>query len=398
MKKLVSVLFALLLIGSLAFAQDAAKPSVNVGAWGRLMFVPASNVAGDLTDALDLLGKDSDPLAFTGPGWGAGGMNVGFAVSASSDHVGSAVDLDVGGGSGLSFGDQSKAWIKINDMAKLQFGMIQGDVLRGKIGDSGFLGAISDLSIVADDTTTKTVDETVKAPYVVKATGEDTIFQRFYPKGGILLDLTPAEGVYIGAALDAGATGSVKTENMMKSVQIGAGYVIPNIGHIRAQYIGNIDEKANLAGVMVDQPKYFNAAFAYTAIEGLLVDAGLKYQFVSDVGKSDAAVSATYKKDALSAVVRAAVFFGSAKDAGGNDKLGYKASADVGYVVADPLAIGGEVAYQKDDDPMGITVAPYVKLAYANGFLKTGFAYSMFKDTDPDYSAWVIPVMMQYNF
>jgi len=378
MKKLVSVLFALLLVGSFAFAE------VNVGAWGRLLIVPAASA------------DDSDSVAFAGPNWGtAGGNNVGFAVSASNDHVGFAIDLDVNGGQSMDFGDQAKAWIKVNEMFTVQMGMIQGDVLRGKIDDSGFLNAISGLVVGEDEE-----GDDISLAMVQSTHGKDSYFKRFYPAQGLLIDITPAEGVYLGAALDtAGITvedpesadmALPLSENMFKKIQIGAGYVIADLGHLRAQYIGNVDDAA----------KYMNVAFAYTAMEGVLVDAGLKYQMEDKAGKSTVAVGATYGADALSAVLRTMVGFG---ENGEDDELMIQLSADVGYVVADPLALGAEVSYKKEGDPVGLTVAPYAKLGYAGGFLKAAFAFSSFTDytaggVTGDYTAWSIPIMVQYGF
>lgn len=367
MKKLVSVLFALLLVGSFAFAE------VNVGAWGRLLVAPAASLDG------------SDNFAFAGPNWG-GRQNVGFAVGASNDHVGFALDVDYNGGN-IGFGDQAKSWIKVNDMFTVQMGMIQGDVLRGKIGDSGFLGAITGVTVIEDDPLTTDVDESVSAPMVQGTTGKDDIFARFYPKAGMLFDITPAEGIYLGAAIDTSRDSEgVLTEDMIKKIQIGGGYVIADLGHLRAQYIGNVDDAA----------KYLNVAFAYTAMEGVLVDAGLKYQMEDKAGKSTVAVSATYGADALSAVLRTMVGFG---EAGENDELLLQVSADLGYVVADPLALGAEVSYKKEGDPTGLTVAPYAKLGYAGGFLKAAFAFSSFTETaGNDYTAWSIPILVEYGF
>jgi hypothetical protein len=366
MKKLVSVLFALLLVGSFAFAE------VNVGAWGRLLVAPAASLDG------------GDNFAFAGPDWG-GRQNVGFAVGASNDHVGFALDVDYNGGN-IGFGDQAKSWIKVNEMFTVQMGMIQGDVLRGKVDDSGFLNAIKGITLVEDDALTTDVDESVVAPMVQGTTGKDDIFKRFYPATGMLFDITPAEGIYIGAAIDTTQDAGILTEDMFKKIQIGAGYVIADVGHIRAQYIGNVDDAA----------KYLNVAFAYTAMEGVLVDAGLKYQTEDKAGKSTVAVSATYGADALSAVLRTMVGFG---ESGENDELLIQASADLGYVVADPLALGAEVSYKKEGDPTGLTVAPYAKLGYAGGFLKAAFAFSSFTETaGGDYTAWSIPIMVQYGF
>ncbi len=375
MKKLVSVLIALLLVGSFAFAE------VSVGNWNRILFAPMANV-----DADDL---DQDAFAFMGPDWGGRGR-VGLGFGGSGDNTGFALDIH-SNGTNLGVGDQAKGWIKINDKIKVQFGKIQQDTLRGKIGDSGFLGAIAGATVGE-------APATASVALAQGATGEDAIFQRFYPTAGMMLDLTPAEGVYIGAALDTNNGGPTLSEQMFNEIQIGAGYVLPELGHLRAQYIGGYDTDA------ADAPKYLNVAFAYTAMEGLLVDAGLKYQMTADVGKSTVAASAKYSADALSAVARFVLGFG---EADGNDDTLLQGSADVGYAVADPLNVGIEVSFKKEGDPTNVTVAPYAKLGYAGGFLKAGFAYSSFADatvtvagTDyvTDYTAWSLPIMMEFGF
>jgi len=355
MKKLVSVLFALLLVGSFAFAD------VAIGGWGRFIYSPAASVDGD------------DNFSFSGPSW-ADGSRVGFNVVGTSDNAGFKLNVD-SNGNAIVTGDNAKIWVKINDMFTIQGGKIQGDVLRGKIDDSGTLNALP--GTVAQG-----------------ATGKDAIFQRFYPKLGILLDITPAEGFYLGAALDTSTNywasdvmdqATELTEDTLKKIQVGAGYVIADIGHFRAQYVGNVDDAA----------KYINVAFAYTAMEGLLVDAGAKVQLESDTAQHTVAVSATYNKDALSALVRTQVGIG---DDGTDDTLSYSASTDIAYTVADPLAIGAEVTYSGRDGDYGMSIFPYGKMGYGNGYAKTGFVYSVFDNATADYSSWAIPITLEYWF
>jgi len=373
MKKLVSVLFALLLVGSFAFAD------VTVGAWGRFIFSPASSIDG------------SDNAAFSAPSW-ADGSRVGVTIAGTSDNAGFQVQY-FANGNVLKVGDNANTWVKFNDMVKLYGGKKQGDALRGKIDDSDTLNAMPSVDI------TPLVTTDANNMYVaVGATGKDDLFQRFYPKLGLLLEITPAEGVYLGASVDSNGsdlTNAVLTEDMLKKIQIGGGYVIPNVGHLRAQYIGNVD----------DAVKYFQVAFAYTAMEGVLVDAGLKYQTESKLGQSLATVAGTYNKDALSALARFQVGFG--EDASGDD-LSIKASADVGYTVAAPLAIGAEVAFAKRADPIGFSVAPYGKVSYGNGSFKAAFVYSSFTDYPyisdtgvlgvDSYTAWAIPLIITFSF
>jgi len=382
MKKLVSVLFALLLVGSFAFAQDEA--AVKVGSWSRFIFVPAASFDG------------GDNFATSGPSW-ANGSRIGVGFSGTSEKAGFNLDLHSNGNE-FAVGDQAKIWISPIPMLKIQGGKVQEDTLRGKFDDSNILNGMEGV--------------------FSGVPGKNAYFTRFYPKLGVVVSLTPAEGVFLGMSLDASSVDgpdavtvsidtdgdgtitaaeeydtaekekvAILTEDMLKKIQIGGGYVIPNMGHARVQYIGNVD----------DAPKFMEAAFAYTAMEGVLVDAGLKFNTEADTAQNVFSAAGSYSTDALSALVRAQVTFG---DDGTSDELGYSASVDLSYVVADPVAVGIEAAYAKRDDPTTITVLPYLQVGSGKGKLKTGFGYET-KTDDPllgDYSTWAIPVMIEVGF
>jgi len=382
MKKLVSVLFALLLVGSFAFAQDE-EPKAQVGSWSRFIFVPASSVDG------------GDNEAYTGPSW-ASGSRIGVGFSGTSEKAGFNLDLH-SNGNNFGVGDQAKIWVSPIAMLKIQGGKVQEDTLRGKFDDSDTLNASKTLTGVV---------------------GKDDYFKRFYPNLGVVVSLTPAEGVFIGMALDAAnsvpetlsvmtdddddaatpdvvetmLTGGTKTtyyglltEDMLKNIQIGAGYTIPNIGLARVQYIGGGD----------DSPKWIQAAFAYTAMEGVLVDAGIKFNTEADTAQNLVSVAGSYSKDALSALVRVQAGFG--EDAAG-DELMYKASTDLSYVVADPVSVGLEAAFQKRDDPQIITVLPYFKVASGKGSLKTGFGFESNTGGADDFTSWALPIVITVGF
>jgi len=360
MKKLVSVLFALLLVGSFAFAAD---PGISFGGWGRMIF--NATQGGDSFD---------DNTTSMGPSWASGGR-VKFSVAGNSDNAGFLTEIGTNGDGKAFVTDNAKIWIKINDMVKFQAGRIKQDVLRGKIGDDAFFG------------------------------NPDAVFQRFYPKAGLLVDLTPAEGVYLGAAIDAASGLKDKdgnpiyartTEDAFKTIQVGGGYKIANLGHIRAQYIGGLDDAA----------KYINAAFAYTAMEGLVVDAGVKFQTEADAAQHTVQVDTSYSKDALSAIVRVGASFGTgtaSATVGGTtvtatyDDLGISGSWDLSYVVAAPFAVGfeGSVANQGDDN-LDYSILPYAKAGYSNGYLKAGFKYD--SNDSGDSADWAIPIVLEYWF
>ncbi len=343
MKKLVSVLFALLLVGSFAFAAD---PGISFGGWGRMLFNATSG------------GADvDDNMTSMGPSWAAGGR-VKFSVAGNSDNVGFLTEVGSNGDGKIFVTDNAKIWVKFNEMFTVQAGRIKQDVLRGKVGDDAFYG------------------------------DPDAVFQRFYPNAGLLLDVTPAEGVYIGAAIDAkeGAAYERTTENAFKAIQLGAGYVIADLGHLRAQYIGNVDDAA----------KYINVAFAYTAMEGLLVDAGLKYQTEDKAGQSTVQIDSSYNKDALGLIVRLGASFGEDKD---GDDLGYSASWDLNYAVAAPLSVGFEGGMSmRGDDSLKLSVLPYGKAGYGNGYLKAGFQYISLGKAVGDTTLWSLPIVLEYWF
>jgi hypothetical protein len=370
MKKLVSVLFALLLVGSFAFAE------VAVGSWSRIIFVPAASSSQD----------GAENTAFTGPSW-AKGARVGLGFSASSDQAGMKLDVHANG-TVLEIGDQAKIWVQPVPMLKIQAGKVQEDTLRGKFDDSNILNGLAGFNGVP---------------------GKDTYFTRFYPKAGLVISSTPAEGVFVAAALDAGAwdktwnptvgeegfeytAQDTLTEDMIKTVQIGGGYTIPNIGLARAQYIGGLD----------NAPAWLEAAFAYTGMEGVLVDAGLKFNIgESKTAKNSVAVAGSYTKDALYALVRAYYGFGDdtlKTPVAGDDKAVMKFSTDVSYKVADPLSVGIEASFDKHDKPVIIDVLPYIQIASGAGKLKTGFLYESRNKEAGDYTAWAIPVMVEVGF
>jgi len=400
MKKLLIVLLALAIVGVFAVAEDAPA-SISIGGFGRAWYSP---VASD----------GSDSIVKVGPNWGGVGGNCAVGFNGNSENVGFSWNPRVSGGDKMvPAADQAKIWVKINPMFKVELGMIQGDTLRGKLGDYGD---------------------------VISMGGEDNIFQRFNPQKGILVDITPMDGVYIGFAMDYPAAsvepetaGKFLAEDAYKTMQIGAGYVIPNVGHFRAQYIGETapgsygasaavtaittameayllaPTAANLAalqaamlglmGKQVDMvaSAAVQVAFAYTAMEGLVVDAGFKFPFESD-NQMKAAVGASYKKDALSTYDRIDVTFGG-KDA---DRLTLGAAGQVAYALQAPLSVGVEVAYNgmsnvdADYDARTLDVFPFVQLGYSNGLLKVGFDYTAGLDNqDPSYS---IPIMAQYSF
>jgi hypothetical protein len=363
MKKLFVVLLALAVIGTIVFAEDA---KLSVGAWGRGWYTA---VGSD--------GKDQ--IVAAGPGWGGNGARVGVQFTGTSDNVGFTWNPGVNGDATTfnAICDQAKMWVTLNPMFKVEIGKIQGDALRGKLGDFGDI--------------------------VGNTGGEDDIFARFNTTTGMLLDITPVDGVYLGAALDVPAA-SIATSTIgkhllsdaYKSVQVGAGYTIANIGLARAQFIGKVGVNNDTGK---DEVGIFNAAFAYTGMAGLTVDAGFKYNLESKQQMS-AAAGAKYSADALGVFVRAGASFGGDSDL---YQLALNGGAQLSYTVADPLSVGIEASYKgkqalkTSPDPANyLDVFPFVKLGYSNGYLKVGFDARV--GLDGQDLMYQLPIQIEYWF
>jgi len=349
MKKLLIVLLALTIVGVFAVAEDAPA-SISIGGWGRMWF--------------NVIASDGvDQFVSAGPGWAGNGGRVGVGFNGNSANMGFNWNPGVSNSGMTAVCDQAKIWAQINPMIKVEVGQIQGDVLRGKLDDFGD---------------------------ILPTQGKDNIFARFYPNNGLLLNITPMDGVYIGASVDATAAGGALAEDAYKAIQIGFGYVIPNIGHLRAQYLGEggSKAKADSSGMQV--------AFAYTGMEGLLVDAGFTY-WMESIYQMTFAVGASYSKDALSTYDRVDVNF-----AGDDQVLNLSAQAQVFYALAAPLSVGVEVAFagmsnvDADLDMKTVDVYPIAKLGYSNGYLKVGFDAKIGLD-DQDM-AYAVPVQLEYWF
>jgi hypothetical protein len=244
-----------------------------------------------------------------GPYWmgpGVAPIRVNATISGSTEFAGIQIDLSYDGenASGDRFftdNDNVKLWIKPISMLKLTYGKMKEDDLRGKVGDFSLFAPFGYTS-----------------PWGVR--NQDTIFTRFEPANGFHMALTPIEGLYVGASVDL--TGAETAKDAFKTGQVGLGYAIANIGLARVQYIGTRGSpKKTFSGAEIDDwelqdpvdsgtvdadgnPIYWfmgyglkkavkavddtytvEAAFAFTGVEGITVDFGVKIPFDVDKGE-----------------------------------------------------------------------------------------------------------------
>jgi hypothetical protein len=242
--------FVALLI--LAITAGSAFAELSAGAWGRATFVPLRTFINGNNSDLNKTG------AGTEVGWGSL-PNFAVQFSLSGEQIGFTVNYD------FAASDRDGnlyTWWKPNDLFKLDVGYVRWDALRG----AGVLESFLNPRYTGSD-----------------ISGEDLIFHRFTTadwwvngKPGAILEITPIENLYIGAAIVTGDGGgsspylSTEIEDIYKNSQYAAGYNIDGIGLIRAGYFGDATDIG--IGKQVIQ-----GAFKLTAVEGLLVDIGVGY-------------------------------------------------------------------------------------------------------------------------
>jgi hypothetical protein len=278
MKKLIAISIVLVLLGPAVFAEVA----VSAGVHG--VFVPieveAIKNADDNVNAGSIIGWGSDQARYA---------QITFAGETDDGKAGFKTQLNVNENVNIiSLDDWAGAWVKPIDQIRLTVGRYQQDDIRGAIGanDGWALAALA-------------------------AKGEDNIFSRFTGNIGALLDIYPVPGLGIHfnisdlagtAYAGGGPNGITPAYRVYERFQLGVSYELEGLGLIRAQYLNadadgfnTRDEDKSLAGsgASVDPVLLANddfsafkasgrrieAAFKFTAIEGLTLDVGVKVPF-----------------------------------------------------------------------------------------------------------------------
>ncbi|MDR0494870.1 MAG: hypothetical protein LBG95_04500 [Treponema sp.] len=282
MKKLIVFLAVFALLAGVAFAQDI---SIGLGGWGRGTFSPLVNVGAPKAYGEEI--KEGEPdyaesenYAGTGVDWGGPEIETEFTVWGRSDLMGFHVCVAGQYMNTLNYSIWAKPFD--NELLKLTVGKFEDLTLRGSVATaSGF------------------------EDFVVGGLGEDAVFSRFDTGGtngsapnGFLLSSAPVEGLFIGLMLNGalwnwgGPDSGTPLAQTYRYMQLGFGYKIPDIGHIRAQYFGGWagtvdmtdkntakyyeekkDNSGNFAGYKLSR---IEAAFALTAIENVFIDLGAK--------------------------------------------------------------------------------------------------------------------------
>ena len=282
-----------------AFAQMA--DGISFSMWGRGAFAPLV-IFNDAVDADGEILKDHRGNTYVGtgirPGYGfehelyftGNYNNVGFELGLAYDG-----EESPGATSARYWYNYLGAaiWVQPlgNEWLKVTGGTFNDTTLRGKIGE---------------------VNEAWEEFVLPGAGYKDEIFTSFGGEYqgvrplGFMLSSVPMEGLFIGVRVNApglDVTTIHRAAYMYRYIQIGAGYEIPGIGHARLQYMGGyigndnnrrlqkyIDDSDyngpldNLPRELLPRSRHGNparveGAFAFTAIDDLLVDVGVKMFF-----------------------------------------------------------------------------------------------------------------------
>jgi len=438
MKKLIAISVVFALVAGVAFADTAN--GISVQGWGRAAFVPIRNVSAPQTDGKTADGAEGENYAGVGASWGGDKARIDFRINGDSEFVGFQTQFSAENGIGIE--DNMHIWTKPfgSDILKLSAGKISDDTLRGKIGNlnGGFENFV-----------------------MGNPAEEDQIFTRFgtYNLGdaphGYMLSSAPIDGLYIGLMVNGaqdpwwngGVAGATPAAVAYQYMQIGLGYQIEGIGHVRVQYLGgwsgtldptNKDQMKYFASYGEDEdgnPTYSDAsgkrariefAFALTAVDNLLIDLGFRYGLPLEIKDATAysdgigiSLGANFNADALGIGARVDVTGLSAyadgrgvKDDDSQDGMNlvfrlvptYNLDAatiglDVAFkLVGDGTAANGD---SKEDGYNQLGFGLFVAKGLGSGGIKAGLSYTLAptnKDGAQGSGVFQIPVILEYAF
>jgi len=285
-------------------ASAALSAQVTVGASADMIAVPFQLIQGVDVEQPDGSVVRYEALMGAGLGRreGGGGPRIRLDIRAASEEfrVGLRLRLQAEGHTSVSVENFLQAWWSPLDWLRLDVGRFDDDRLRGRIG--------------YDD----------MHAFTVLMQNDDAIFNRIRARSGFMVSSTPIEGLLVAALINGlnpltreghnydhpvpGAPGSgyrpeyhrpyfpelnfvpwesrFGSGDMWRNIHVAAGYEIPGIGIVRAQYVGAIprapaaatDIYATELDVLpqaIVAPR-IEAAFAFTGVEGLILDLGGK--------------------------------------------------------------------------------------------------------------------------
>jgi hypothetical protein len=375
---------------------------------------------------------DRDGDALMGAGLGrdtnnGNGVRARLFGEAKTDTLGLKIQLQfypTGTGAVVQFDDNVEIWWKPIDWFQLDVGKIVSDPLRGKIGDGSWMDGVTVLSYNGDEIFSRFAGSGVNngGSGAAGALASFKFGDLFI--GALLPNLAPfgespatARDPLTGAKANVYETanynnGANVLGRQYERIQFAIGYTIPDIGLVRAQYVGanavaSTGFFTGTASVSITAPR-IEAAFALTAIEGLTLDIGgkvplpvkadsvdtwtgsPKYEWKAGTGDWTAqapyqvSVGASYKaSDALTIVGRVDGKFGGSYDIGTSGSEPIKFGPEINFHLFPTYNLGPVVlgldfglawygSYTYDGDVIGSSDAPLAGIPELNGGIRAG--------------------------
>ena len=271
MKKVLSLFVLAVFLAAPAFSQ------LRMNGWGRAVWVP-------------LFYDQTEEWRSTVQSSYGDEPDIEFMFSASSTNIGVDVGVIVQAQQFNQIGN-AKVWWRPNNFLKLHVGLGRVTTLRGKV--EGSTGAYS---YARGRVTGITAPSGKDEPILMIADG-DGIFSRFnLSKMGAIIEITPFDGFFIGAAAAPEFTlnSGLLAKDVYMGVHAAIGYEFKNIGLVRLGFIGGGSEtdpagKTGNAAQNWDfsYDRRVEGAFALTAIPDFIADIGFKYSLESHPGILD---------------------------------------------------------------------------------------------------------------
>lgn len=349
----------------------SAFAEITFGAWLRVLAAPVASNGDDTVVAMT-------------NSWGYGARTARLNVNAVSEdgNAGFAMGIYNDASMSLAAGDEAQMWVKPVEQVKVSVGKYDNNTLRGDLcyGSWNWM---------------RCKQNTTGEGFIMSGNGET----------GLMVEVTPIDALYIQAMLPIAPNGSGDAvqlaEDAYKEARGGFAYTIDGIGKLKAQYIGNGDDKT------------VEAEFDLTAVDGLYVCAGVVANIWDDAAPDAAttkiAAGASYQiNDALK--VSASGEYQMYDDIDASITVG----AGVDYALADGLNAVADVralipTEDYDDERGDPTVSFMVGLqknVSSNGYIGVAFqgvtnggSFSNDAvDGTEDNFAWAIPVAVSVYF
>jgi hypothetical protein len=272
MKKFIAFSIVFTLLSAAVFAEFTVNGSAAT------LFIPIGAVMPDAGDTeigagLGRNGSDHTQLYLNFVGTTESGK-AGFRFEWYPRLLGGNLNL-------TGMGDFAGLWVKPADWIRIDAGKFVNNDIRGRLGAGAWFG-----------------------DYAVPRPGEGEIFTNFSTNAGVMAALTPSAvdglGVYVAVkninyinntdtsqASTVGRDGTWGVNRgiayVYENTQAAVSYAIPNIGLVRAQYVGAHPAVTTSAtavlpsGLWAITAPQIQAAFAFTGVPNLTVDVGGKY-------------------------------------------------------------------------------------------------------------------------